>query len=174
MMGLRSPFDYVGYEYKMAMLFITILDNLCSHCHTNTDYDDGCKGCPAGVSLFAYRDYVLNAQEEDKHHALYASDEWLEKQRARGLSEGLVQTARAKELDFVADYTPECEVLRKMKRCIKEITPHPLFYVQYSKSRPYERPRQLARFTELTREYRRLESDRRMKWGIPFIDGCDL
>jgi hypothetical protein len=173
-MSLRAPFGYVGYEYKMAMLLATILDKLCSHCHTNDDYQDGCKSCPAGVLIFACREYVIDAQEEDRHHGLYASEEWLEKQRARGMSENAIQSAKAKELEFVADYTPECDVLREMKVCIKGIKPHPFFYAKRSNRCPYDRPKQLTHFLNLTTKYRLLESDRRARWGIPFIDGDDL
>ena len=60
-MGLRSPFGYVGYEYQMAKMFAAGLDNFCAHCHTNCDYDSGCKECPVGVLLFACREYIREA-----------------------------------------------------------------------------------------------------------------
>jgi len=168
-MGLRAPFGYVGYEYKMAELFCHILDSLCSHCHTNDDYQEGCKSCPAGILVFGARDYVLNAQEEDSHHAMYASDEWLERKKQAG-HKGNLEVEKQRELKFVEDYKPECDVLRAMKKCIKGITPHPFFYRQYSKTGPFERPRPLVRFMKLTGAFRELELERRARWGIPILE----
>lgn len=164
-MGLRAPFDYVGYEYKMAELFYTILDKLCCHCHTNGDYQEGCKSCPAGVLIFACRDYILTGTEEDKHHELYISEEWLSRRRKSGYPEQTEQK-KQKELHFINDYKPECDVLREMKRCIKGITPHPFFYIQYSKKRAYERPKRLARFMNLAGKFKAMEMERLQKWGL--------
>jgi len=69
-MGIRSPFGYVGYEYKMGKMFAAGLDNLCAHCHTNDEYDGGCTECPAGVLLFACREYILEAIEDDDSEIL--------------------------------------------------------------------------------------------------------
>ena len=168
-MGLRAPFGYVGYEYKMAELFCTVLNSLCSHCNTNDDYQDGCASCPAGTLILACRDYVLTATEEDKHHAHYASEEWLAKYRERGESEGSIQEKKEGELRFVADYEPECNLLRQMKRCIKGILPHPFFYVKYNERRGYERPKRLGRFMDLAEKYRELELERLQRWGLPKI-----
>jgi len=162
-MGLRSPFDYVGNEYTMAKLFGSILDELCSHCHTNDDYQDGCKGCPAGILTFACRDYILTAIEGDKHHELYISEEWLAKRRALGHPDE-TERDRQRELYFIDQYKPECDVLREMKGCIKGILPHPLFYIKYSNKRGYERPKRLTRFIGLAEKFRRLELERLDRW----------
>ena len=164
-MGLHSPFDYIGYEDKMAELFIGILDKLCAHCHTNRDYEKGCPECPAGHLAFACRDYIITAIEEDRHHGLYISGDWLEGRRKLGYPE---QTEEQKgiELRFVEDYKPECEILRALKHKIKAITPHPFFYVRHHQKYPYERPKALADFAELVEPFKKLKAERLRKWGI--------
>ena len=166
-MGLRAPFEYVGYEYKMAVLFHTVLDNLCAHCNTNRDYQEGCKSCPAGILIFACRDYILNAQEEDKHFELYTTEEWIAGHRARGYSEERIEAEKQRDLEAVADYKAESNILREIKQCIRGITPHPFFYIQYSKKRGYERPKRLVKFMNLMGQYRELMCERLRKWGMP-------
>jgi len=164
-MGLRAPFGYVGYEYTMAELFYTILDRLCAHCHTNDDYQEGCKSCPAGILILECRDYILTALEDDKHYELYISEEWLSKRR-KLVSPEQVETERQRDLKFIKDYKLEGDLLRDMKRVIKRITPHPFFYIQYSKKRGYERPKSLVRFMELASKFREVELERLQKWGL--------
>jgi len=164
-MGLRAPFGYVDYEYTMAVLFHTILDRLCAHCNTNDDYQEGCKSCPAGVLIFACRDYILTAGESDKHHELYISEEWLSKRRKLGYPEQTEEEKKS-ELRFISDYQPECDLLRDMKRVIKGITPHPFFYVKYSEKRGYERPKRLQRFMELVGKFREAQLERSQRWGL--------
>ena len=162
-MGLRPPFGYVGYEHKMAMAFVNVLDNFCSYCHTNKDYENGCRGCPAGRFVFACREYILSLQEEDRYHAECASDTALDKSRQRGLSEEAIQSMKAMELEVAASYAPECDVLRQMKQCIKGIIPHPLFYVRHNKRPPHERPKRLEKFLKLALDYDRLQAERRAR-----------
>ena len=64
-MGLRSPFDYVGYEVACGETIIYLLDTFCHGCHTNEDYDDGCNGCPAGQLIYKCKDYLKDAYESD-------------------------------------------------------------------------------------------------------------
>lgn len=64
-MGIRSPFGYVGYEVKFAETTVHLLKNFCSGCHTNEDFGNGCKGCPAGQLFFAAKEYVMDAYESD-------------------------------------------------------------------------------------------------------------
>jgi len=158
-MGLRAPFGYVGYEYTMAELFCSILDKLCAHCHTNSDYQSGCASCPAGILLFECREYVLNAMLEDEHHQHYISEEWIQRRRELGYPEQ-TEAERQRETEVIEDYKPECDVLRAMQKAIKGIIPHPFFYVQYSKKRAYERPRRLVRFMELAGRFTELELKR--------------
>jgi hypothetical protein len=153
------------YEVAMAELFIDILDKLCAHCHTNEDYRKGCRECPAGNLAFECRDYVLNAIEEDKHHELYLSKEWIKRKEEMGHPRP-TEEELTKERYFVQEYKPECEVLRAMKKKIKGITPHPFFYVRHHKKYPYERPKRLSDFVELTEKYKKLRNDRLRKWGL--------
>jgi len=164
-MGLHSPFGYVDYEVAMAELFIDILDKLCAHCHTNDDYSKGCHECSAGNLAFECRDYILTAEEEDKHHELYVSEEWLERRRELGYLEQ-TEEERKRELKFAEEYKPECEVLRALKVKIEHITPHPFFYVRHHQKYPYERPKALADFIEMTEKYKKLRADRLHKWGL--------
>lgn len=165
-MGLRAPFGYVGYEYTMAELFYTVLDKLCAHCHTNDDYQDGCKSCPAGVLIFACRDYVLTAIEQDKHHKQYTTKEWLLRRRKRGVSEEQLEIEKQHDLRFITEYKPEDDLLREMKRTIRGIVPHPFFYIQYNKKRGYERPKELVQFMELASRFRETEQGRLAQWGL--------
>lgn len=164
-MGLHSPFGYVDYEVAFAELLITILDKLCAHCHTNQDYYNRCRGCPAGQLAFECRTYVLDAQEEDKHFELYTSEEWQarrEKQYGhRDPPEEIESWRRMAE-----DYKPESEILRQMKKKVKELIPHPFFYVRHHRRYPYERPKSLEDFDMLVKEYRNMQKYRRYNRGL--------
>jgi hypothetical protein len=61
-MGLRSPFGYGGFTVRFAELTIHLLDNFCSSCHSNKDWD-GCENCPIGNLFFEAKEYILNASE---------------------------------------------------------------------------------------------------------------
>jgi len=173
-MGLHSPFGYVNYEVPMAELFIDILDKLCAHCHTNDDYrrgctnDDyrrGCRECPAGNLAFECRDYILNAEEEDKHYDLYTSDEWQNKRKEMyGKPDPPEEIEKWRKL--ADEHCAESNVLRAMKAKIKRITPHPFFYVRHHRKYPYERPKVLSDFAELTEKYKKLRNDRLRRWGL--------
>jgi hypothetical protein len=164
-MGLRSPFDYVNYEVSMAELLVGILDKLCAHCHTNRDYQEGCRSCPAGVLAFACRDYILGAEESDKRFELYASDGWQANRKEHyGHTDSLDEIAKNREI--AQDYKPECEVLRAMKQRIKGIQSHPFFYVRHHRKYPYERPKALSDFVGLLDRYRELRKSRLERWGL--------
>lgn len=152
-MGLHSPFNYVNYEVQMAELFIDILDKLCAHCHTNDDYEKGCHGCLAGALAFECKDYIITAEEEDKHFELYASEEWAKRREANKMPIP-TQEEREQDLTIAQRYKPKSEILRAMKRTIKSITPHPFFYVRHYRKYPYERPKAFADFVELTEKYK--------------------
>jgi hypothetical protein len=163
-MGLHSPFGYVNYETQMANLFFHVLDKLCAHCHTNRDYQEGCRGCPAGNLVFECKEYILCAIESDKQFELYASEEWAKRAVRKASPEG-----QAKDREMAQDYKPECDFLRAMKQKIKRITPHPLFYVRGGK-KGYRCTKTLTNFVELAREYEKLREVRLRKWGL--WDGC--
>lgn len=123
-MGIHSPFDYVGYEWQMPKLACDILELLCHYCHTNRDYDEGCHGCPAGIMFFACKDYVLEAQEEDKHYHHYTTKDWLDKrEKMYGKRDLPEEVARWQAM---ADYhKPEAEAIRRLKRLFKDLEPRP-------------------------------------------------
>ena len=163
-MGLHSPFSYVDYEVPLAELFIAILDKLCAHCHTNKDYERGCRGCPAGNLLYECKDYLLTAEESDKRFELYASDEWA-KRRAENNLPVPSEEERARDLEMADAYRPECDTLRAMKARIKRITPHSFFYVRDSK-RGHRRPKSLSEFVELAECLSKAREYRLRKWGL--------
>ena len=162
-MGLHSPFGYVSYEVPLSELFIDILDKLCAHCHTNDDYCEGCSECPAGILALECRDYILETLEEDKHHELYASDEW-EERRLTLCYPPTPPEEKEKELRMAGEYKSECEILRLMKQKIKGIKPHPIFYIRGHRKH-YGRPKRLADFVALTEHYKELRGSRLCKWG---------
>ena len=163
-MGLHSPFGYVNYEVPLSELFIDCLDKLCAHCHTNDDYEQKCRGCPAGQLIFECRDYILSSDESDKRFLLYVSDEWAKKRREIYGKEDPPEV-RQKDSEMAEDYRPECDVLRAMKVKIKRIAPHPFFYVRGG-SRGYRRPKILSDFVELVANYKGLRDKRLAKWGL--------
>lgn len=156
-MGLHSPFGYLSYEVTFANLLIHILDKLCSHCHTDEDYQGGCKSCPAGNLVFECRDYILTAHESDKRFELYASEEWAKKTVTK-----TNPATQAKDKEMAQAYKPECDILRVMKQKVKRITPHPFFYVRGRKG-VYRRPNVLADFVKLTEGYEQLSESRLRK-----------
>ena len=159
-MGLHSPFGYVDYEVPLAQLLISILDKLCAHCHTDKDYDNGCRGCPAGNLVFECKEYILSSGESDKRFELYASDEWAQRAVRKPSEE-----ERQKDLEMAEDYRPECDILRAMKSKIKRIKPHPFFYVHGGKG-GHRRPKVLNDFAELVDSYGKKREYRLRKWGI--------
>lgn len=164
-MGLHSPFNYVGYEVSFSEIFINILDKLCAHCHTADDYRKGCRECPAGNLAFECRRYILSPDESDKQFELYASGEWAEKKEKLGHPKPSEET-REKDRQIALEYKPECDVLRAMKHTIRSITPHSFFYVRHHRKYPYERPKALTEFAELTKNYKILREARLRKWGL--------
>ncbi|MFA5299080.1 MAG: hypothetical protein WC389_12810 [Lutibacter sp.] len=157
-MGLHAPFGYVGYESTMAQTIIDLLDKFCSGCHTNDDYHKGCRGCPCGNLICECREYILGAMLEDEHHKQYTTEEW-QQRRVKYLGHRDSQEEIERELKFVADYKPECDVLRKMQVILKDIEPHPFFYGD-------ERPQTLIDFENLVHEYAVLRKQRLNKWGL--------
>ena len=63
-MGLRSPFGYVGYVASFTRTFTDLIGGYCNNCHTDTDYQKGCRECPIGQLLYALREYLLDANED--------------------------------------------------------------------------------------------------------------
>lgn len=59
-MGLHSPFGYVHYEETMLKTLIQLVDDYCTSCHTDQDYNEGCKGCPVGSLIYNCREYLLD------------------------------------------------------------------------------------------------------------------
>lgn len=162
-MGLRSPFGYVDYEVPLSRLLIDIMDNLCAHCHTDRDYEKGCRGCPAGCFLYVVRDYILTAEESDKRFELYASDEWTQRANRKPSEE-----ERQKDLNMADDYRPECDILRSMKSKIKRLKPRPFFYIRDRRltSKGWKRPKVLNDFAELTESFAKKREARLRKWGL--------
>ena len=163
-MGLRSPFGYVGYEVAMAEMFIAILDKLCAHCHTNADYPRKCRECLAGNLAFACKSYILTTEPSSKQYEFYLSEEWARGREKNGMppySEHELETFR----QMMANYKPEGDILLSMIKRIKKLTPHPLFYVRHHHKYPYERPKALVDFAELTAQYKTLREERSRKWG---------
>jgi hypothetical protein len=64
-MGIHYVFGYVGEEQQFLDTFITLLDNHCSHCHTNEDVGGDCARCPVGQLVLASRKYLLEAYESN-------------------------------------------------------------------------------------------------------------
>lgn len=123
-MGLHAPFGYVGYEWQMPTLACDTLELLCQGCHTNQDYQNGCHGCPAGVFFYACKEYVMEAQEEDKHYHRYTTKDWLDsREKMYGYRDSPKEIARWQKL---ADYhKPEARAIRKLKRLFKKLEPCP-------------------------------------------------
>lgn len=168
-MGLHSPFGYVDREVEMAELLIAVLNRLCKGCHTNADYDQGCRGCPAGGLFFACKEYILMAEEGDKHHAVYASEEHLQRQRERGLSEEQLQARREMALRLAADYEPECDAVRAMKAQLVEIESCPYLQRRHEPIEGRMYSQELREFKALVAGYKRLKADRLRKWGLPVL-----
>lgn len=158
-MGLHSPFGYVGYEITSIEFAIEILDKLCSRCHTDADYHLKCRGCPAGYLFYNCKEYILSAGEDDKRFELYASDEWV-KRSGRKLSDG----ERQKDLKMAQDYKPECDTLRIMKRKLKQINPHPFYYIKGKDK--YKRPKVLNDFAQLSVVYKEQRLSRLKDWDV--------
>ena len=133
-MGVRSPFGYVDYEAQMGNLFRAIMTDLCATCHTNRDYEKGCQGCPAGTLLFACKAYILDAEERDKTFKLYASEEWQERKRQRGISEENIAKERQRDLAMAKEYQPESRALRAMKEAMRPLKPRP--YIEHGGEPP--------------------------------------
>jgi hypothetical protein len=134
----------------MAELLVDVLDKLCAYCHTDDDYDEGCRGCPAGRLVFKCRDYILSAVEKDKYYA------WLE-----GRRELHGQPVPPEEVDMwrrlSEESRAESDTLRAMKAAVRDLTPHPFFYGFGE----HGRPESLSRLTKLARRLRRQRNRRR-------------
>ena len=65
-MGIHSPFGYIGYEVKFGRTIVELLKRFCSTCHTDEDFEEGCRGCPVGNLIYRARDYLLDAYESDR------------------------------------------------------------------------------------------------------------
>lgn len=151
-MGLGSPFDYVGYEFQMVGIMVKLLDDLCGGCHTNDDYDNGCKDCPAGQLIYACRDYLLTAHEPDVQYAEYASEEWQAKREQRGgKRESPQQIAMWQKM--ADSCRPECDVLRAIKAELQSIEPYPGFHSQWI-FEEVRNPDPLLRLRELVKDLR--------------------
>lgn len=161
-MGLRAPFGYVNYEVTFGRLLVKLLDELCSHCHTNDDYEKGCRGCPAGNLIYEIKEYLQYYDESDKRFELYASDEW-EQRSGRATSDEQKQ----KELQIAEDYRPECDVLRQIKPIVKRIRPKPFYFVRGKSA--YRRPKVLNDFALLIEEYAVKRASHFAKRGIPTV-----
>ena len=129
-MGLRAPFDYVGYDVQFAEIMLKLLDDLCGGCHTNRDYDKGCHGCPAGQLIYACRNYLLEAHESDKNYLLYASEEWQAKRKELYGREDPPEE-RDQNRRMAVLVKPECDIIRAIKVAVALIEPHPLFHSQW-------------------------------------------
>ena len=123
-MGLHAPFGYVGYEWQMPKLACDTLELLCQGCHTNSDYNNGCHGCPAGVFFYACKEYVMEAWEEDKHFGEYAGEAWQKRREEMyGHRDSPEEIAKWQKM---ADYhKPEARAIRKLKRLFKKLEPCP-------------------------------------------------
>lgn len=163
-MGLRSPFDYSGYEVPMAEIMIALLEKLCSACHTNDDYRRGCKGCPAGQLIYRTRKYLLGIDESDKRYIMYASDEWQAK-RKESYNQEDSQEERDKWLALAEACKPECNIIRRIKKELAGIEPHPLFYANwiFDKSRS---PDPLLKLRELVKDLDFIHRNRFKSWMI--------
>lgn len=150
-MGLHSPLGYVGYIRPMAKTIIDLIERFCSACHTNNDYDKGCKGCPVGQLIYEARDYILTSQEEDKHFAEYASDEWQEKIKKAGRPEESKEE-RDKWARMAKEHHAESVALRGMKKILKQVEPHPFFYAQSIWDRK-RNPDPLLKFREYLKDF---------------------
>ena len=163
-MSLRSPFDYAGYEVPMAELMISILDKLCGGCHTNDDYQNGCKDCPAGQMLYATRDYLLGTVEADKHYALYGSEEWQAKREEQYGHEDS-QEEKEKWQKLAQSCKPEGDVIRKIKNEVSRIEPHPFFQAQWIFEEK-RNPDPLLKLRELVKDLAFIQSNKFM--GLHF------
>lgn len=151
-MGLHSPFGYVGYVESMAQTIIDMLERFCGHCHTEDDYQKGCYGCPIGNCIYEAKDYITEAEEEDKHYALYASNEWQERRRNNNRPEE-TQEERDKWGRLSKACKPESIALRGLKRALKTISPHPFYYGQWMWDSK-RNPDPLAKFKEYLEDYK--------------------
>lgn len=163
-MGIHAPFGYVGYLVQMSQSIIDLLERFCGGCHTSEDYDKGCHGCPIGIFIYEAIDYILTYQEEDKHFALYASDEWQER-RKNNNQQPESDEERKKWLDLSIKCKPESIALRGMKKELKRIEPHPGFYAQWrwDSSR---NPDPLSKFREYLKDYKFHEERQWDVWKI--------
>lgn len=161
-MGLHSPFGYVGYETAMAELMIMLLEKLCGGCHTNDDYEEGCKQCPAGQLIYELRDYLLDTNEADKRYAMYVSDECQTKRKEYYGHEDS-QEVKDKWLALAKSCKPEFDIIRKIKKEINHIEPHPSFYAQwiFEDSR---KPDPLLKLRELVKDLAFIQSNRFRGW----------
>lgn len=150
-MGLHCPFGYVGYVSQMGQTIIDMLERFCNHCHTDNDYENGCKGCPIGNYIFEARLYILTSMEEDKHFAEYASDEWQERRKANKMPEE-TQEQRDMWRKMSRLHKKESIALRGLKRELKNIIPHPFFYAQW-RGDSKRHPDPLAKFREYLKDY---------------------
>lgn len=151
-MGLHAPFSYVGYVPSMAQTIIDMLERFCGHCHTDSDYNKGCRGCPIGCYIYEARDYIATMQEEDKHFALYASDEWQERRKANNKPEE-IKEERARWTALSKLCKPESIALRGLKRELRNVEPHPFFYGRWiCDSKRNKDP--LSKFKEYLKDYK--------------------
>jgi len=157
-MGLRSPFGYVGYETTMAELMIMLLEKLCGGCHTDKDYEEGCRQCPAGQLIYEFRDYLLDSNEADKRYAMYASDEW---QAKRKEMHGHEDSPEEKDrwIALAKSCKPEFDIIRKIKKEVKHIEPHPCFYSQFIFEH-YRNPDPLSKLRELVKDIMFIQNNR--------------
>jgi len=163
-MGIHSPFGYVGYITPMGKSIVDMLERFCGHCHTDDDYDKGCRGCPVGNFIYEARDYILTASEEDKHYALYASDEWQERRKANGRPEETVEQ-REKWAKLAKKCKPESIALRGMKKELKHIGPYPFFYGQWRWDSIRNKD-PLAKFREYLKDYEFHEERQWDNWKV--------
>lgn len=64
-MGLRAPLGYSGQTTKFLELYLYLLDNFCTGCHTNDEYNKNCGKCPIGALMGEAKEYVLTTYDGD-------------------------------------------------------------------------------------------------------------
>ena len=108
-MGLRTPFGYAGYERAMAETAIELLDRFCSGCHTNEDFEGGCKECPIGNMIYACKRYVEEMHIRDPEDVRSWTDD------------------PERQENLVRKFTIEQDAKLRLKAGMMAINPHPLY-----------------------------------------------
>ena len=72
-MVLKSPFGYVNMQVKMLGSALDIFRDYCYGCHSNVDWNDNCKECPAGNFIEHCKAYMRRVP------GWISSNEWRKK-----------------------------------------------------------------------------------------------